>query len=83
MTRRQSTLIVAAVMLPYLAVGYMATVAQGGVQVQLVPTPNLAAYPPSSVVQVDVKLAQAPGGSGEGLSCSGAAHRERREEQVL
>ena len=43
----------------------LSTVAQGGVQVQLVPTPNLAQYPPSSVVQVDVKLAKTGGGSDE------------------
>jgi len=41
----------------------VASVAQGGVQVQLVPTPNLPQYPPNSVVQVDVKLAQTPGGA--------------------
>jgi len=44
----------------------LATVAQGGVDVQLVPTPNLALYPPSSVVQVDVKLVQT-GGSDQNL----------------
>ncbi len=43
-----------------------ATIAQGGVQVQLVPTPNLALYPPNSVVQVDVRLIQT-GGSDQNL----------------
>jgi hypothetical protein len=41
----------------------LAAVAQGGVAVQLVPNPNLANYSQNQVVQVDVKLAQAPGGS--------------------
>ena len=42
----------------------LATVAQGGVQVQLVPTPNQpGGYAINQVVQVDVKLAQSPGGS--------------------
>jgi len=41
----------------------LAAVAQGGVAVQLVPNPNQALYSQNQTVQVDVKLAQAPGGS--------------------
>ncbi len=44
----------------------LATVAQGGVDVQLVPTPNSAQYPPNSVVQVDVRLVQT-GGSDQNI----------------
>ncbi len=45
----------------------LAAVAQGGVAVQLVPNPNQALYSQNQVVQVDVKLAQAPGGSDQRL----------------
>lgn len=41
----------------------LATTAQGGVQVQLVPTPNLPEYAPNAEVLVDVKLSQSAGGS--------------------
>lgn len=45
----------------------LATSARAGVQVQLVPNPNLPLYPPGSVVQLDVKLAQTGGGSDQRL----------------
>ena len=50
-----------------LSVLALAAVAQGGVAVQLVPNPNLAFYAQNQVVQVDVNLAQAPGGSDQRL----------------
>jgi len=45
------------------AVFALGGVAQAGVQIQLVPTPDLPEYPPNSVVMVDVNLVQDPGGS--------------------